>query len=192
MIDISRKHPWLFWPNSICPSFSENLASDILKGDQYYKLEILFSYTPGTKKDLFGIVPNYTGFSVVDNRVFLGIGYSDKDDWFPVDSYLEPNKQYCLEVEHKPSSTLEYFIDGTSIYKTSLENRPLAVMDNPQMFIGAAYWPTKDETDEIDFTLYKLKIYSNIELIAHHTFEKFIHSKSFDLTDNCNFIHKLR
>jgi len=192
MISISRKNPWLFWPNSICPSFSSKPASEILKGDKYYKLEIQFSYTPGNKKDLFGIVPNYTGFSVVDNRVFLGIGYYDQDDWFPLEHFLQPDTVYTLKFEHQPKESLEVFIDNGSIYKSNLIEKPLAVMDNPQMFIGAAYWPTKDESDEIDYKLFELKISDEQELLAHHKFEKFIHSKSVDLTDNCNFIHKLR
>lgn len=192
MISISRKNPWLFWPNSICPSFSPKSASDAINGGSYYNLEIKFSYTPGNKKDLFGIVPNYTGFSVVDDRVFLGIGYHDKDDWFAVDYYIKPDTIYTVRFEHKPKNTLDIFINDDAIYSASLVQRPLAVMDNPQMFLGAAYWPTKDESDEIDYNLYELKISSENELLAHHTFTKFIHSKSFDITDNCNFIHKLR
>ena len=192
MIDISRKNPWLFWPNSICPSFSNTPASDTLMGDKYYKLEITFEYTPGNKKDLFGIVPNYTGFSVVDNRVFLGIGYHDQDDWFAIDYFLKPNTKYTVTFIHEPNDYLEVFIDSESIYKVNLKERPLAVMDNPQMFIGAAYWPTKDESDEIDYRLHELKIFNAERLISHHTFQKFIHSKSYDLTDNCNFIHRLR
>ena len=192
MIAISRKHPWLFWPNSICPSFSDKAASDILKGNNYYELEIDFSFTGMGKKDLFGIVPKYTGFSGVDKRVFLGIGYNDNDEWFGLEEFIEPNDKHTVKFIHKPDSSLLVELNGKQIYEAKLDKRPLAIMDNPQMFIGAAYWPTKDESDQVDFNLYQLKISDENEMISHHTFEKFIHSKSFDLTDNCNFIHKLR
>lgn len=192
MIGISRRQPWLFWPNSICPSFSDKAAADILKGDKYYDLEIEFSFTGMGKKDLFGIVPNYTGFSVVDKRVFLGIGYHDNDEWFGLEEFIEPGKKHSVKFINKPNESLVVILNSREIYKADLNARPLAIMDNPQMFLGAAYWPTKDESDEIDFHLYKLIISSDKEMLAHHTFEKFIHSKSFDLTDNCNFLHKLR
>lgn len=192
MISISRKNPWLFWPNSICPAFSDKAAADILKGDQYYKLEIEFTYLGLGKKDLFGIVPNYTGFSIVDKRVFLGIGFTDKDDWFAIDEYIEPEEKHLVVFIHKPNESLEVVLDSKKVYKADLKERSLAVMDNPQMFLGAAYWPTKDESDVIDFNLHRLIISNEKEMLAHHTFEKFIHSKSYDLTDNCNFLHKLR
>jgi len=144
------------------------------------------------KKDLFGIVPNYTGFSVVDKRVFLGIGYNDKDDWFGLEEFLEPGDKHTVKFIHVPNQSLTVILNQKEVYKADLSQRPLFVMDNPQMFLGAAYWPTKDESDEIDFNLYKLIISNDKEMLAHHTFEKFIHSKSYDLTDNCNFLHKLR
>lgn len=189
MIDIDRRHPWLFWPNSICPSFSDKPAADILKGDQYYKVTFDFLYTEGHKKDLFAIVPNYTGFSTVDNRVFLGMGCEGGDDWFAVDYYLEPQKRYKLTLEHKPKESLEVFINNESIYKT---DRHLEVMDNPQMFIGAGYWPDKDEPNRVDFTIFDIKIENKTELLAHHTFDNIIHSKSVDKTGNNNFIYQLR
>ena len=41
------------------------------------------------------------------------------------------------------------------------------------------------------FILEYLLIEKDNEIIAEHTFEKYIHNKSFDLTGNCNFIHKI-
>ena len=44
MINISRRHPWALWPNSICPAFLDKPAVDRLQGDQYWKIDITFSY----------------------------------------------------------------------------------------------------------------------------------------------------
>tara|TARA_E500000318_G_scaffold111926_1_gene132706 strand:+ start:5502 stop:6080 length:579 start_codon:yes stop_codon:yes gene_type:complete len=192
MINIDRRNPWILWTNSICPNFLNKSAGDLIKGDQYYKITMDFSYTEGHKKDLFAIVPNYTGFSIVDNRIFLGIGYQDKDDWFDTEYEIKPNTKINLVVEHKPSNTLTIIVDNFEVYKADLSSRPLAIMNDPQMFIGAGKWTGSKEPNSMDFCLSYLKIEDELEVYAEHNFDKIIHSKSVDTTGNNNFIYRLR
>ena len=72
-MNISRRNPWALWPDSICPSFLDNPAVDRLQGDQYWKIDIEFEYTgfaPDKQKDIFCIVPKYTGLSIFEKRLF--------------------------------------------------------------------------------------------------------------------------
>jgi hypothetical protein len=39
--------------------------------------------------------------------------------------------------------------------------------------------------------LINFKLYHEDTLISHHDFNNIIHNKFVDLTNNCNFIHKL-
>jgi hypothetical protein len=94
MINISRRHPWALWPNSICPAFLDKPAVDRLQGDQYWKIDITFSYNEvnmKNQKDIFCIVPKYTGLSVYEKRIFIGVGHEDEDDWHGTGEFIQPN-----------------------------------------------------------------------------------------------------
>ena len=122
---------------------------------------------------------------------FIGIGYHDKDDWIATDSFLEPNIVYKVEYEHFPNKELLVSIDGTQEFKYDLSSRPLAVVDNPIVFIGVNKHTTKDLTDIPDIDLHNFKIFNKSGLICHHDFEQVIHGKAIDNTGNLNFIYQI-
>jgi|TARA_B110000483_G_scaffold230109_1_gene294916 hypothetical protein len=191
---ISRRYPWSLWPDSICPSFLTDPALDHLQGDKYWKIEVEFEYTEenfSTMKDIFCIVPKYTGLSIYEKRIFIGIGYHDEDDWIGTDSFLEPNTVYNITYEHIPDKELLVKIDGEVGFKYDLTIRPLAVVDNPIVFIGINKHTTKEETEVPDLIMYNFKIYNDRGLICHHDFKNNIHGKSIDKTGNLNFLYQI-
>lgn len=195
MINISRRHPWMLWTDSICPAFSNNPAADTISGANDYVVTLDFEYNNnvgGVRKELFAIVPFYTGVSVVNNEIFVGIGYESGDVFLPTGYLLEPNTKFRLKLEHTSKQVLKLSIYDKEVVRYDLTNDPLKINTVPQMFVGSGLWPEGQEEDVEDLTFYELQIHSKKELVAHHKFEKFIHSKSIDLTGNCNFLFKLR
>jgi len=60
------------------------------------------------------------------------------------------------------------------------------------MLFGAGNFPWHDENHHYcDLDLHEFKLYHEEKLVSHHFFTKFIYEKSFDITNNCNFIHKV-
>ena len=191
---ISRRFPWTLWPNSICPSFIENPALNQLKGDNYYKVDIEFEYTENnfsTMKDVFCIVPKYTGLSVFEKRIFIGIGYYDQDDWIGTDMFIEPNTREKFTYEHFPSDKLVVYRNDEVGFEYKLKERPLGVMSEPIVFIGTNRHETQDQSEDTDIIVHDFKIYGTEGLICHHDFNEIIHGKSIDKTGNLNFLYQI-
>lgn len=195
MIHTTRRHPWMLWTDSICPAFSDKPVAKVLSGSEDYTLELDFEYdntVSGIRKELFAIVPFYTGVSIVNNEVFVGVAYKSGDVFLPTGYLLDPTTRYKLILIHKANKTLELFIGDNKVISYDLTLDPLNINENTQMFLGSGLWPEGEEEDVDHLKFYELKISTPVELIAHHKFEEFIHSKSIDLTGNCNFLFKLR
>ena len=79
-MNISRRYPWMLWPDSICPSFLPNPILPRVQGDHYWKIEVDFENTENnfsTVKDVFCFVPKCTSLSIFENRLFKGLGYDN-------------------------------------------------------------------------------------------------------------------
>jgi hypothetical protein len=194
MINISRRHPWALWPNSICPAFLDESAVDKLQGDTYWKVDVTFEYTGinmDKQKDIFCIVPKYTGLSIFEKRIFIGVGHDDKDDWHGTSEFIEPNTKESFTFEHFPNDKLVISRNGVKTLEYSLVLRPLAVVDDPIVFIGTDKHTVQDQSDETDIKFYEFKITTLDGVICHHDWQEIIHAKSVDKTGNCNFLYEM-
>jgi len=180
MINISRRNPWALWPNSICPAFLSKPAVDRLQGDQYWKIDVDFSYTEhniSSQKDIFCIVPKYTGLS-----------------WHGTNTFIQPNTREKWTFEHFPKDILKVFRNGELEFEYSLVIRPLAVVEHPKepiVFIGTDRHIVNDQSDIHDITFYEFKITVEEGVICHHDWSELIHGKSVDKTGNCNFLYEM-
>lgn len=197
MRNISRRHPWALWPNSICPAFLDDPALSKLQGDHHWKIEIEFEYTGNSmkqQKDIFCLVPKYTGLSIYEKRIFIGIGHEDKDDWHGTDQFMQPNTKETWGFEHFPKDKLVIFRNNSKVFEYSLVLRPLAVVSMPQepiVFIGTDRHIVDDQSEETDIKVYDFKILVNNEVLCHHDWKEIIHGKSVDKTGNCNFLYEM-
>ena len=74
----------------------------------------------------------------------------------------------------------------------NLNSHELGFDNNPHIIFGAGNFPRNNfNLNYVDLDLYKFEILVNNNLLAKHDFEDFIFDKSVDITDNCNFIHKI-
>lgn len=197
MINISRRHPWALWPNSICPSFLTNPAADRLQGDQYWKIDVDFEYTGlnmGLQKDIFCIVPKYTGLSIFEKRVFIGVGHEDQDDWHGTEIFIEPQVREKWTFEHFPKEKIHILRNQEVVLEYDLVERPLGIIPAPHepvLFIGTDKHIVNDQSTETDIVLYEFKISVEEGVICHHDWSEIIHNKSVDKTGNCNFLYEL-
>jgi len=197
MRNISRRHPWALWPNSICPAFLDDPALNYLQGNKYWKIDVEFEYTGENmdkQKDIFCIVPKYTGLSIYEKRIFIGIGHEDKDDWHGTKVFIQPNTKEKWTFEHHPSDKLIVYRNGNQIFEYSLVLRPLAVVEAPKepiVFVGTDRHTVQDQPKETDIIVYDFKITNKEGVICHHDWEEIIHGKSVDKTGNCNFLYEM-
>lgn len=77
------------------------------------------------------------------------------------------------------------------MFNEFLKNK-LASDDISHIIFGAGNFPKNDfNLNYFPVILHNVEIVKEKELISKHDFEIFIHDKSLDLTNNCNFIYKI-
>lgn len=146
------------------------------------------------QKDIFCIVPKYTGLSVFEKRIFIGIGHEDKDDWHGTNEFMEINTREKWTFEHFPKDKLKVFRNGKLIFEYSLVLRPLAVVKPPKepiVFLGTDKHIVHDQSEETDIIIYDFKITVGEEVMCHHDWHDIVHAKSVDKTGNCNFLYQM-
>jgi hypothetical protein len=64
--------------------------------------------------------------------------------------------------------------------------------DNSHIIFGSGNFPKNGfNLNYISLILVEVEVEKDGVVISRHNFNKFIHNKSFDLTNNCNFINKI-
>lgn len=192
MLEIRKGNPWIFWPSSICDTFPTNPANKKLNGKHSFKLEFDFTLLDDSneKKTIFSMLPMYSGFDV-DNGcdIFLYNIGETKTKVLP--KLVKVGEKTNIKFEYIYGKRITLHINDKE-YSVELTDEELGFDESPHIVFGAGNFPKNGyNLNYTDFNLHNFKLEINDELISHHKFEKFIHDKSYDLTGNCNFIHKL-
>jgi hypothetical protein len=194
MITISKKNPWILWPDSICQNFIKKSALSCFDNNRYYKIEIEFSYSNYPNKlrhDIFTILPDYTGIFIEDNRLYITnecIGYAKT---YCTEIVLIENKKYKLVLEYMPDERMNLFIENSVEYSINLDDDKIKPKSKSILLLGSSTLISEtDDIEEESVCVYEIKIYDIIELITHHNFNNIINNKSIDLTDNFNLFYK--
>lgn len=194
MLNINKGEPWIFWPNSICDTLPENPANKVLSGDQYFKItfDLELTDTSDNQKTLFTIVPRYTGLDLFYDKMKLTITCEEEVHYIDLPLLITRNERVVIVLEHLPKEYFRLFINNNEVYSHSLMNESFGIADNPHVIIGAGNFPKNDfNLNYTSFNLFEFKVEDKKEVLAHHLFNEYIFDKSVDITDNCNFIHKL-
>tara|TARA_B110000902_G_C14163701_1_gene534102 strand:+ start:219 stop:806 length:588 start_codon:yes stop_codon:yes gene_type:complete len=194
MINISRRFPWMLWPDSICPSFSKDPILQKVQGDKYWKIEVDFENTTNnfsSMKDVFCFVPKCTSLSILENKLVVGLGYDDMNDRVETNYDISPGKIFNITYEHFPKDKLLISIYNNKEFEFNLKDKPLAVADNPVIFLGVNTHITQKESEDIDIIVHNFKIYDTNGIACHHNFKNIIHGKSVDITGNLNFLYQI-
>lgn len=192
MLEIRKGNPWIFWPSSICDTFPTDPANKKLNGKHSFKLEFDFTLLDDSneKKTIFSMLPMYSGFDV-DNGcdIFLYNIGETKTKVLP--KLVKVGEKTNIKFEYIYGKRITLYISDKE-YSVELNEEELGFDESPHIVFGAGNFPKNGfNLNYTDFNLHNFKLEVNDELVSHHEFEKFIHDKSYDLTGNCNFIHKL-
>ena len=101
---------------------------------------------------------------------------------------IKIGKVHKLKVENIDFTNFNVYIDNKKVLSTHNFNHT----NDPQIFFGSETFPWgSPDLNSCDMDLINFKLYHEDTLISNHDFNNIIHNKFVDLTNNCNFIHKL-
>lgn len=191
MLSIRNNSPWAFWPTRVCPSFFKLAGNQILGGQYNFKLEFEFTLikTYGDKSTIFSILPIYTSLNYYNEHMSnIDVHTNNGMDWGEIKDTIFINKRHRVTLTNQIDSVFNVYIDDKKVFETT----NFSQVPDPQLVFGAGNFPWHHENHHYcDLDLHELRLYHEDVLVAHHDFKKFIYEKAFDLTGNCNFIHKI-
>jgi hypothetical protein len=194
MLKIDKGQPWVMWPDNLVSNFIEHPANKIFDHDGDFNFTMKFELPEPIKekKTLIAKLPSYFGLDIVPDGCLLIYRYKSAIETFHLfeECTWDVNIIYTLVIE-KIGDKLTIKIDDKVSFNLDLIFR-LGYDDNSHIIFGAGNFPKNGfNLNYLPVNLHHLSIIKDNELISEHNFETFIYDKSFDLTDNCNFIHKI-
>jgi hypothetical protein len=197
MTNIKTSDTWVLWPTKICPSFYDLAANQIISGKYNFILEFEFrinnvSQNTGERGTILSINPNYfvlhyynEYLSAIHMTTNGGETHNIHQD---LPYTIKIGQTHKLKIENIEFSDFFVYIDNKKVFST---NNFVETKD-AQIFLGSETFPwSSNDLNSCDMDLFDFKLYHNNELVCHHDFNNIIHNKFVDLTNNCNFIHKL-
>ena len=148
--------------------------------------------TPINKKcSLFSKLPDYVGVDIEEyGFTFIYTDENKHTEYLFTDYKWEINTKYQIHIK-KRKNVISLYVNESLIFNEFLKNK-LASDDISHIIFGAGNFPKNGiNLNYTNVTLHQLEIIKENSLICKHEFETFIYNKSFDETDNCNFIYKI-
>jgi hypothetical protein len=194
MLKINKGEPWVMWPNNLVTKFIDFPANRIFDHEGDFVFTMVFELVePITEKSsLLAKLPSYFGIDLLPNGCNFIYSYKDTlETYHSFNEYSwDVNRRYILVIK-KEEDKLTLSINDLVIVELSL-SFDLAQNDNSHIVFGAGNFPKNGfNLNYFPYIIHYLTIEKDGELISEHKFEEFIHGKSFDLTDNCNFLYKI-
>lgn len=193
MLKIDEGAPWVMWPNNLVDNFVTEPANQIFDYGGNYQFHITFSFENDIIKrsTLFSKLPSYLGIDLDEN----GFTFIYTYECGTTEYEIIPNKWEINRIYHfcitKKDEILSIYLDDLLLFTIKLKQK-LASNDNSHIIFGAGNFPKNNfNLNYFSVILYRVTIMKEGKEIAHHNFDKFIHNKSFDNTNNCNFIYKI-
>ena len=195
MYKLEKGKPWIFWPDSICSTFPENPGNKILDGSKSFKfsLDIVLEEIGENKQTIFSILPSYMGLDIQDNSSVFVYTLDSKPHSFNISNSSIPiNEKAIILLEYIYKQSLSLKINGKIVFLKMLNGSTLGYDSSPHIILGSGNFPKNGfNLNYSSYLINEFKLFDENKCISHHNFKEFIHDKSFDLTNNCNFLHKL-
>ena len=193
MLKINEGEPWIMWPNILGQKFITDPANRIFDYEWDFSFRLIFELDePIIKKStLFAKLPSYFGIDLEEYGILLIVtNGKGKTEYLTCNFQWEGQRRYELSIT-KSQEVITLSIDGNALNLYFIENK-LASDENSHIIFGAGNFPKNGfNLNYLGVTLHELEIIRDEETISKHIFEEFIHGKSYDLTDNCNFLHQI-
>ena len=193
MLRIKEGEPWVMWPNNIVPNFINYPANRIFDFDGNFVFKIIFELDKPiiNKSTLFSKLPSYFGVDLESNGITFILSDINGFTQYHFNDYTwEIDKRYELIIK-KNGNSISYYINNILLLNIFIENK-LSEDDNSHIIFGAGNFPKNNyNLNYFSLILHEIEIKKEGVVICKHDFKKIIHNKSFDLTNNCNFINKI-
>lgn len=181
------------WPDFLVDNFIDYPSNRIFdyEGDFNFLLEFRLSNEVTDKMTLFAKLPTYFGVDIESHGILLIFNELGEKTKYHTKNYTwYPDTKYKLEII-KRANNITLSINDELLFDIKLKTN-LAMDDRPHIIFGSGNFPKNGyNLNYFDGTISYLSIIKDNVLISEHTFDMFIHNKSYDLTNNCNFIHKI-
>ena len=194
MTNIKTDETWVLWPTKICPSFYDLAGNQLISGNHNFTLEFEFriNRVNGERGTILSVNPNYFVLHYYDeylSAVHMANNESPVHNLHQDIVYtIKLNQIHKLKIVNLDSSDFFVYIDGKKVVAT----QNFVTTNDAQIFLGSETFPwNSPDLNSCDMDLFDFKLYHNDVLVCHHDFNNIIHNKFVDLTNNCNFIHKL-
>lgn len=193
MLKINRESIWVMWPDFLVDNFIDYPSNKIFdyEGDFNFIIEFKLSDIVKEKMTLFAKLPTYFGIDVESYGLLIIYNEEGADTKYLTKNYQwVPNKKYSLEII-KSGFNIKLSINDELLFDIDLSTK-LVSDERPHIIFGSGNFPKNGfNLNYFDGFLCYLSIKKDDVLISEHRFDKFIHNKSYDLTNNCNFLHKI-
>jgi hypothetical protein len=215
---INKGEPWLLWPDKISYGINRGEIYKTLEGETDFTISMrvkILSKKP-YKRTLFAKLPNYMGIDIEgDNNQLLFIYNKDENgdvgsEYEMIDGYLSSDYNFVTVSYTKELNVIKIIINNQIVFTKSLGSQKLTIGYEPHIIFGAGNFPKNDFnlnycSYDLDFLLIAKKcvpfniiedVYNGqIEIpegvVGLYDFNKKTEHKIYDLTGNCNFIHKI-
>lgn len=193
MLKIEYSEPWVMWVDSVVDNFVKFPANKIFDYEGDYQFNITFELTEPVlnKSTLFAKLPSYFGIDIEQyGLLFLVTDNNRNTNYIFIDYVWQVGIKFELTIE-KEQNQIKILINGSLLHVHTLTDVP-PKDDISHIIFGAGNFPKNGfNLNYFSFIIHDLSIYIDKSLISQHNFVKFIHNKSYDLSNNCNFIHKI-
>jgi len=214
---IKKGEPWLLWPNISSYDINTGNISETFEGNTDFTLAInLMALSPkSSKRTLFAKLPNYCGIDIEENDtplLILNLLKNGKETYKYLTSQTVISEGFNMLVYryNRSNKILEVLVNEEIAISYQLEDdETLSVGSDPHIIFGAGNFPKNGFnlnyfSFQTDFILIakSYKTFSEIvkiktdgifdqSVIGLYDFKKRTDYKIYDLSKNCNFIHKI-
>lgn len=193
MLRIKEGEPWVMWPNNLVDNFLDLPSNRIFDYNCDFEFNIVFELTDEilSKSTLFAKLPSYLGIDLESQGILFILSEEGLDTRYITHQHSwNVGKKYDLLIK-RVNKTLTIDLDSTTIIDIDLITS-IPDDSNSHIVFGAGNFPQNGfNLNYLSVILHYLSIKKEGVLISEHLFEKFINNKSFDQTNNCNFIYKI-
>lgn len=214
---INNSEPWLLWPDKVSYGLNKGEIGKTFEGytDFTLAMNIKILTKSETKRTMFAKLPNYCGVDLESNNkllLILKLLKNNEETYRYIISDESLNDDYNMIIFRylKHKNIVDVSINDNVVIQYNLENNEqLTIGNEPHIIFGSGNFPHNGFnlnycSYDINFLLisksYKLYdeiliINNNImideSIIGLYDFNKYTDFKVYDLSENCNFLHKI-
>lgn len=215
---IKSGEPWLLWPNMVSYGINTGDIGKTFEGDTDFTLSMYIKILTKSaeKRTIFAKLPNYMGLDIEKENnnlmLILNLNKNGETEWKYLFSQTEIGYDFNLITFrfNKTNKILEILVNDIIAIEYKLENdEELSIGYEPHIIFGSGNFPSNGFNlnyceYNIDFLMISKSIKSIFEIynikdnlilddtiVGLYDFKKHTDYKIYDLSENCNFLHKI-